>query len=208
MQVTPNPQPGRCAGMGSAHPPKQARVAVPLAVHWLLLPWTTATTPSSEMLQVMPGITEVATTVPRCSAPAFPDKCHNSQLGDVTGNDGDQGGEISTTTVPNSSAAASPDNTLSDAWEQRLRPRSTMEVPWPQLQLGPNHTNPRPSSGITPTKRENNLHDPNHKWVKNLSSAPLTQAQKSQLVKGPNYAIALRNPPHLVYITASQCVQN
>ena len=50
------------------------------------------------------------------------------------------------------------------------------------------------------------MDDPTHKWVKNLSSTPLTQAQKSMPAKGPNYAIALRHPPHLEYITAIESV--
>ena len=37
-------------------------------------------------------------------------------------------------------------------------------------------------------------HSPN-KWVINLSSTPLSQAQESLLSKGPNYAVAPQNPP-------------
>ena len=44
--------------------------------------------------------------------------------------------------------------------------------------------------------------DPNPKWVINLSSKPLTQAQRSVLAKGPNYAVTPRQPPNLEYITA------
>ena len=33
-----------------------------------------------------------------------------------------------------------------------------------------------------------------------MSSTPLTQAQRSLIDKGPNYAIALRHPPNLEYI--------
>ena len=40
------------------------------------------------------------------------------------------------------------------------------------------------------------------KWVKNLSNKPLTEAQTSLLVHGPNYAIIPRNPPKEDYIAA------
>ena len=41
-----------------------------------------------------------------------------------------------------------------------------------------------------------------NKWVINLSKVELTQAQKSLLSKGPNYAILPNNIPNLDYITA------
>ena len=44
--------------------------------------------------------------------------------------------------------------------------------------------------------------DPNPKWVINLSSKPLTPAQRSVLAKGPNFAVAPKQPPNLEYITA------
>ena len=40
------------------------------------------------------------------------------------------------------------------------------------------------------------------KWVKNLSDKPLTQAQRSLLAHGPNYAIIPRVPPKEEYIAA------
>ena len=43
---------------------------------------------------------------------------------------------------------------------------------------------------------------PNPRWVINLSSKPLTPAQRSVLAKGPNYAVTPRQPPNLEYITA------
>ena len=46
------------------------------------------------------------------------------------------------------------------------------------------------------------LEEPNPKWVINLSSKPLTPAQRSVLAKGPNFAVAPRHPPNLEYITA------
>ena len=60
--------------------------------------------------------------------------------------------------------------------------------------------------GVHPYQGEDSIDDPSYKWVKNLSSTPLTQAQTSLLTKGPNYAIALRHPPHLEYITAIESV--
>ena len=44
--------------------------------------------------------------------------------------------------------------------------------------------------------------DPNPKWVINLSSKPLTPAQRSVLAKGPNFAVSPKQPPNLEYITA------
>ena len=45
------------------------------------------------------------------------------------------------------------------------------------------------------------LEEPNPKWVINLSSKPLTPAQRSVLAKGPNFAVTPRHPPNLEYIT-------
>ena len=44
--------------------------------------------------------------------------------------------------------------------------------------------------------------DPNPKWVINLSSKPLTPAQRSVLAKGPNFVVAAKQPPNLEYIAA------
>ena len=46
------------------------------------------------------------------------------------------------------------------------------------------------------------MEDPKLKWVINLSSKPLPQAQRSLLAKGPNFAVTPRHPPNLEYITA------
>ena len=46
------------------------------------------------------------------------------------------------------------------------------------------------------------LEEPNPKWVINLSSKPLTPAQRSVLAKSPNFAVTPRHPPNLEYITA------
>ena len=44
--------------------------------------------------------------------------------------------------------------------------------------------------------------EPNPKWVINLSSKPLTPAQRSVLAKGPNFVVSPRQPPNLEYVTA------
>ena len=44
------------------------------------------------------------------------------------------------------------------------------------------------------------MENPNPKWVINLSSKPLTQAQRSVLAKDPNFAVTPRHPSDLEYI--------
>ena len=46
------------------------------------------------------------------------------------------------------------------------------------------------------------LEEPDPKWVINLSSKPLTPAQRSVLAKGPNFVVTPKHPPNLEYITA------
>ena len=41
------------------------------------------------------------------------------------------------------------------------------------------------------------MKDPKLKWIINLSSKPLTQAQRSLLAKGPNFGVAVKHPPNL-----------
>ena len=53
---------------------------------------------------------------------------------------------------------------------------------------------------------ENTLEDPRIKWVINLSIKLLTQAQRSLLAKGLNYAVNPRHPLNLEYITAIESV--
>ena len=66
--------------------------------------------------------------------------------------------------------------------------------------------NPWGSSRLPSQNRGNTLQDPNLKWVINFSSKPLSQAQRSMLFKGPNFAVSPRHPPNLKYITAIQSV--
>ena len=54
--------------------------------------------------------------------------------------------------------------------------------------------------------RGNSLEESNHKWVINLSSKPLSEAQRSVLVKGPNFVVTPRHPPNLEYIMAIESV--
>ena len=54
------------------------------------------------------------------------------------------------------------------------------------------------NSGISPA---NNISNTN-KWVINISSKPLTQAQEKLLAHGPNYAVVPRSPPITEYIAA------
>ena len=85
--------------------------------------------------------------------------------------------------------------------EQEQRPRGQA----PQLpQLRQDQS--MPSRHSLSNQRDNSLEDPRHKWVINLSSKPLTQAQRLLLAKGPNYAIAPRHPLNLEYITAIESV--
>ena len=42
----------------------------------------------------------------------------------------------------------------------------------------------------------------NIKWVRNISSTPLTEAQMKLLSHGPNYAMVPKNPPMIEYIAA------
>ena len=84
-----------------------------------------------------------------------------------------------------------------------------------QLGAGPlafqaNSATPQASStssweGTQPPNRlpqGSSLQDPNPKWVINLSSKPLTPAQRSVLAKGPNFVVSPKHPANLEYINA------
>ena len=75
-----------------------------------------------------------------------------------------------------------------------LPPRQTALVPRKA-------THPLPPNRLL---QGSSLEDPNPKWVINLSSKPLTQAQRSVLAKGPNFAVSPKQPPNLEYITATE----
>ena len=61
---------------------------------------------------------------------------------------------------------------------------------------------------VSPPHRQNitpdssSMEESNPKWVINLSSKPLTKAQRSVLAKGPNFTVSPKHPPNLEYITA------
>ena len=57
-----------------------------------------------------------------------------------------------------------------------------------------------PQGGNIP--QGSSMEGPNPKWVINLSSKPLTPAQRSVLSKGPNFAVTISHPPNLEYIPA------
>ena len=50
------------------------------------------------------------------------------------------------------------------------------------------------------------MEDSNPKWFINLSSKPLTQAQRSVLAKDPNFVVTPRHSPNLEYIMAIESV--
>ena len=54
--------------------------------------------------------------------------------------------------------------------------------------------------GVSPANNSSNTNT--NKWVINISSKPLTQAQKKLLAHGPNYAVVPRSPPITEYIAA------
>ena len=71
----------------------------------------------------------------------------------------------------------------------------------------PRRTAPSPGKAPPPlppssTPQGSSNEEPSPKWVINLSSKPLTPAQRSVLAKGPNFAVTPRQPPNFEYITA------
>ena len=80
----------------------------------------------------------------------------------------------------------------------RLR-RGTVLPPMQAALVPRKATHPYPPNTLP---QGSSLKDPNPNWVINLSSKPLTPAQRSVLAKGPNFAVSPRQPPNLEYITA------
>ena len=66
--------------------------------------------------------------------------------------------------------------------------------------------NPQCPSRLPSQNSNNTLEGSYLKWIINLSSKPLTQAQRSVLAKGPNFLVLPRHPPNLEYITAIESV--
>ena len=60
-------------------------------------------------------------------------------------------------------------------------------------------TNPE-NLGVSPVNNTCNTNT--SKWVINISSKPLTQAEEKLLAHGPNYAVVPRSPPTTEYIAA------
>ena len=59
---------------------------------------------------------------------------------------------------------------------------------------------------LPPQTGGNTLEDPKHKWVIDLPSKPLTQAQRSLLAREPNYMVTPSHPSDLEYTTDMQSV--
>ena len=79
-------------------------------------------------------------------------------------------------------------------------PRATPQANRASSQEG--NTTPSTNSRANNNPQGSSMEEPNPKWVINLSSKPLTQAQRSVLAKGPNFVVSPRHPPNLEYITA------
>ena len=80
--------------------------------------------------------------------------------------------------------------------ETVLSPRGVLPQDIPSQEAGS-----FPSRHHTP-HGSSSLEEPNLKWVINLSSKPLTPAQRSVLAKGSKFVVTPRHPPNLEYITA------
>ena len=138
--------------------------------------------------QAKSAVPPQATQVVRCSArlrasQAFPN--NNSQADNTPNNSPRQAGNTprvdSLTSQPDSEVSQVASSQASASQEARSSP------------LPNRHNSPQASSS---------LEEPNPKWVINLSSKPLTKAQRSVLAKGLNFAVSPKHPPNLEYITA------
>ena len=77
-----------------------------------------------------------------------------------------------------------------------LLPRQVELVSWK------GNTSPSTNSRANNNPQGSSMEEPNPKWVINLSSKLLIQAQRSVLSRGPNFVVSPRHPPNLEYITA------
>ena len=110
---------------------------------------------------------------------------NNSQAGNTPNNSSRQAGN----TPRVDSAISQPDSEVSQVLSSQAgASQEARSSPFPNR-----HNSPQGSSS---------LEEPNSKWVINLSRKPLTKAQRSVLAKGPNFAVSLKHPPNLEYITA------
>ena len=110
---------------------------------------------------------------------------NNSQAGNTPNNSSSQAGN----TPRVDSAISQPDSKVSQvASSQASASQEARSFPLPNR-----HNSPQGSSS---------LEEANTKWVINLSSKPLTKAQRCVLAKGPNFAVSPKLPLNLEYITA------
>ena len=136
----------------------------------------------------------------------FPSDSASSQAGsEVTTNPTCWGNPFPNRQQPPPSHASSPVTTRSGRHRHSVRQRP------PRLPRGtalpPRQTAlvPRKATPLLPPNRlpqGSSPEDPNPKWVINLSSKPLTPAQRSVLAKGPNFVVSPQHPPNLEYIIA------
>ena len=104
--------------------------------------------------------------------------------------------------------------TLSHMWDKLNLPMFLFNVGLLTLMnmdslISPSPQAVQPSSQVNNANRspiDNSLEDLNPKCFINLSSKPLTQAQRSVLAKGPNFAITPRHPPNIEYIMTIESV--
>ena len=76
----------------------------------------------------------------------------------------------------------------------------------PLTGISPKGSYPHIFQELSPQRREHTLEHPRYKWAINISSKPVTQAQRSLLFNRPNYMVTPRHPPNLEYITAIESV--
>ena len=110
---------------------------------------------------------------------------NNSQVGNTPNNSSSQAGN---TPRADSTISQSDSEVSQVASSQASASQEARSSPLPNR-----HNSPQgPSS----------LEEPNPKRVINLSSKPLTKAQRSILAKGPTFVVSPKHPPNLEYITA------
>ena len=68
-----------------------------------------------------------------------------------------------------------------------------------QTNMATIHVQTQKNLDVSPADNSSNT---TNKWVINISSKPLTQAQEKLLAHGPNYAVVPRSPPIAEYIAA------
>ena len=89
---------------------------------------------------------------------------------------------------------------------QALPPRQAGIIPLNLEAVQATQALPLGLLGVLAQRGENTLEDTRFKWVINISSKPLTKAQRSLLAKGPNYTVTPKHLPNLEYISAIEAV--